>query len=132
MKRCVLSLEQKIGTEDEFRVSGESEFQSLGPMTENARSPRDIWTYGLERSESDDRVDNVMGCVMDLICRSMIDRKVGLNYSHIGLPGIPYFTGHPVFGGLCLVSRKELSQDTICPVFRLFLVSSFKILDNLF
>ena len=34
LKRCVLSLEQNIGREDEFRVSGGSEFQSSGPITE--------------------------------------------------------------------------------------------------
>ena len=34
LKRCVLSLERNIGKEDEFRVSGGSEFQSRGPMTE--------------------------------------------------------------------------------------------------
>ena len=33
MKRCVLSLERNIGREDEFRVSGGSEFQRRGPMT---------------------------------------------------------------------------------------------------
>ena len=30
LKRCVLSLERNIGREDEFRVSGGSEFQSRG------------------------------------------------------------------------------------------------------
>ena len=34
LKRCVLSLERNIDREDEFRVSGGSEFQSRGPMTE--------------------------------------------------------------------------------------------------
>ena len=32
LKRCVLSLERNIGKEDEFRISGGSEFQSRGPM----------------------------------------------------------------------------------------------------
>ena len=36
LKRCVLSLERKVGKEFEFRVSGGSEFQSRGPMTEKA------------------------------------------------------------------------------------------------
>ena len=57
MKRCVLSLERNIGREDEFRVSGGSEFQSRGPMTEKALLPSDDLTYGMERtSESEDRV----------------------------------------------------------------------------
>ena len=58
MKRCVLSPEQNIGKEDEFRVSGGSEFQSRGPMTEKALLPSDDRTYGMERtSESEDRVE---------------------------------------------------------------------------
>ena len=58
MKRCVLSLGWNIGREDEFRVSGESEFQSRGPMTEKALLPSDDRTYGMERtSESEDRVE---------------------------------------------------------------------------
>ena len=58
MKRCVLSLERKIGREDEFRVSGGSEFQSRGPMTEKALLPSGDRTYGMERtSESEDRVE---------------------------------------------------------------------------
>ena len=56
MKRCVLSLEQNIGREDEFRVSGGSEFQRRGPMTEKALLQSDDLTYGMERtSESEDR-----------------------------------------------------------------------------
>ena len=50
MKRCVLSLERNIGREDEFRVSGGSEFQSRGPMTEKALLPSDDRTYGMEYS----------------------------------------------------------------------------------
>ena len=43
---------------DEFRVSGGSEFQSRGPMTEKALLPSDDRTYGMERtSESEDRVE---------------------------------------------------------------------------
>ena len=58
MKRCVLSLERNIGREDEFRVSGGSEFQSRGPMTEKALLPSDDLTYGMERTnESEDRVE---------------------------------------------------------------------------
>ena len=58
MKRCVLSLERNIGRDDEFWVSGGSEFQSRGPMTEKALLPSDDRTYGMERtSESEDRVE---------------------------------------------------------------------------
>ena len=53
-EECVLSLERNIGREDEFRVSGGSEFQSRGPMTEKALLPSDDRTYGMERtSESE-------------------------------------------------------------------------------
>ena len=53
MKRRVLSLERNIDKEDEFRVSGGSEFQSRLPMTEKALLP-----YGMEiTSESEDRVE---------------------------------------------------------------------------
>ena len=48
----------KTGREFEFRVSGGSEFQSRGPMTENALLPSDDLTYGMERtSESEDLVE---------------------------------------------------------------------------
>ena len=58
LKRCVLSLERKIGKEFEFRVSGGSEFQSRGPMTENALLSSDDRTNGMERtSESEDLVE---------------------------------------------------------------------------
>ena len=58
MKRCVLSLERNIGKEDAFRVSGGSEFQSRGPMTEKALLPSDDLTYRIERmSESEDLVE---------------------------------------------------------------------------
>ena len=50
LKRCVLSLKRNIGKEDEFRVSGGSEFQSRGPMTEKALLPSDDLTYGMERT----------------------------------------------------------------------------------
>ena len=53
-----MSLERNIGKEDEFRVSGGSEFQSRRPMTEKALLPSDDRTYGMERtSESEDRVE---------------------------------------------------------------------------
>ena len=42
---CILSLERNIGKEDEFRVSGGSESQSRGPMTEKALLPSDDRTY---------------------------------------------------------------------------------------
>ena len=48
-----LRLEQNIGKEDEFRVSGGSEFQSRGPMTEEALLPIDDRTYGMERTSED-------------------------------------------------------------------------------
>ena len=58
LKRCVLSLERRVGREFEFRVSGGSEFQSRGPMTEKALLPSDDLTYGMERtSESEDLVE---------------------------------------------------------------------------
>jgi hypothetical protein len=51
-------LKQNIGKEDEFRVSGGSEFQSRGPMTEKAFLPSDDLTYGMERTgESEDLVE---------------------------------------------------------------------------
>ena len=53
-----MSLERNIGKEDEFWASGESEFQSHGPMAEKALLPSDDRTYGMERtSESEDLVE---------------------------------------------------------------------------
>ena len=53
-----MSLERNIGREDEFRVSGGSEFQSRGLMTEKDLLPSDDRTYGMERtSESEDLVE---------------------------------------------------------------------------
>ena len=44
-QRCVLSLERKYNDEvDEFQLSGRSEFQSRGPMTEKARLSRNVQT----------------------------------------------------------------------------------------
>ena len=43
-----------------IRLSGGSEFQSRGPMTEKALLPSDDRTYGMERtSESEDLVETV-------------------------------------------------------------------------
>ena len=57
MKRCVLSLERKIGKEDQFRVSGVSEFQSPEPITEIALLSSDHRSNRMERtSESEDLV----------------------------------------------------------------------------
>ena len=53
-----MSLERNIGREEEFWVSGGSEFQSRGPRTEKVLSPSDDRTYGMERtSESEDLVE---------------------------------------------------------------------------
>ena len=53
-----MSLERNIGREDEFRVSGKSEFQSRGPLTGNAHLPRDVQTYRRESTnKSNDCVD---------------------------------------------------------------------------
>ena len=57
-KRWVLSFERNVETDNELRVSGGREFQSLGAMTEKALLPRDVRTYGMDRTdESDDLVD---------------------------------------------------------------------------
>ena len=53
-----LSFERNVETDNELRVSGGREFQSLGAMTEKAFIPRDVRTYGIDRTnESDDLVD---------------------------------------------------------------------------
>ena len=58
LRRWVLSFERNVERDNELRVSGGREFQSLGAMTENALLPRDVWTYGMDRTdESDDFVD---------------------------------------------------------------------------
>ena len=61
LKRWVLSFERNVETDNELiRVSGGREFQSLGAMTEKALLPRDVRTYGMDRTdESDDLVDRV-------------------------------------------------------------------------
>ena len=58
LKRWVLSFERNVETDNELRVSGGREFKSLGAMTEKALLPRDVRTYGMDRTdESDDLVD---------------------------------------------------------------------------
>ena len=58
LKRWVLSFERNVETDNELRVSGGWEFQSLGAMTEKALLPRDVRTYGMDRTDkSDDLVD---------------------------------------------------------------------------
>ena len=58
LKRWVLSFERNVETDNELRVSGGREFQSLGAMTEKALLPRDVRTFGMDRTdESDDLVD---------------------------------------------------------------------------
>ena len=48
LKRWVLSFERNVETDDELRVSGGREFQSLA-MTEKALLPRDVRTYGMDK-----------------------------------------------------------------------------------
>ena len=60
LKRWVLSFERNVETDraNELRVSGGREFQSLGAMTEKTLLPRDVRTYGMDRTdESEDLVD---------------------------------------------------------------------------
>ena len=54
-----MGFEWNVGTDNELRVSGGREFQSLGAMTENAFLPRDVRTYGMDRTDESD----------DLVCR---------------------------------------------------------------
>ena len=51
LKRWVLSFERNVETDNELRVSGGREFQSLGAMTEKALLPRDVRTYGMDRTD---------------------------------------------------------------------------------
>ena len=47
-----------VERDNELRVSSGREFQSLGATTEKALLPRDVRTYGKDRTdESDDLVD---------------------------------------------------------------------------
>ena len=58
MKIWALSFERNVETDNELRVSGGREFQSLGATTEKALLPRDVRTCGMDRTdESDDLVD---------------------------------------------------------------------------
>ena len=54
LKRWVLSFERNVETDNELRVSGGREFQSLGAMTEKALLPRDVRTYGMDRTDESD------------------------------------------------------------------------------
>ena len=55
-----MGFEWNVETDNELRVSGGREFQSLGAMTEKALLPRDVRTYGMDKTdESDDLVDRV-------------------------------------------------------------------------
>ena len=75
MKRCVFSLKRNIGREDEFRVSGESEFQSRGPMTKKVLLPSDDRTYGMERaSESETECDGTECEIEKLILNNCVRR----------------------------------------------------------
>ena len=57
LKRWVLSFERNVETDNKLRVSGRRKFQSLGAMTEKTLLPRDVRTYGMDRTdESDDLV----------------------------------------------------------------------------
>ena len=51
LKRWVLSYERNVETDNELRVSCGREFQSLGAMTEEALLPRDVRTYGMDRTD---------------------------------------------------------------------------------
>ena len=58
LKRWVLSFERNVERDNELRVSGGREFQSVGATTEKALLPRNVRTYGMDRTdESDDLVD---------------------------------------------------------------------------
>ena len=53
-----MGFERNVESDNELRVYGGREFQSLGAMTEKALLPRDVRTYGMDRTdESDDLVD---------------------------------------------------------------------------
>ena len=55
LKRCVLSFERNVERDYELRVSGGREFQS---NDRKALLPRDVRTYGIDRTdESDDSVE---------------------------------------------------------------------------
>ena len=56
LKRCVLSFERNVETDNELQVSGVREFQSLGAMTGKAHLPRDVWTNGIDRTNESDNL----------------------------------------------------------------------------
>ena len=57
LKRWVLSFERNVENNEFSGVSCGREFQSLGTMTEKALLPRDVRTYGMDRTdESDDLI----------------------------------------------------------------------------
>ena len=67
-----MSLEENIGKEDDFRVSGGRDFQSRGPMTEKDLLPSDDHTYGMERrSELEYLVETECEGNQRLHCRDM-------------------------------------------------------------
>ena len=55
LKRGALSFERNVVRDNELRVSGGREFQSLGAMTEKVLLPRDVRTYGMDRTDESDR-----------------------------------------------------------------------------
>ena len=58
LKRWVLSFERNVETDNELRVSGGREFQSPWSNDRKGLLPRDVRTYGMDRTdESDDLVD---------------------------------------------------------------------------
>ena len=66
-----MSLERNIDEEDEFRVSGGSEFQIRGPMTEKALLPSDDRTYGMERNGRNKCTMYKITYVQCSICRAV-------------------------------------------------------------
>ena len=84
-----MSLEQNIGKEDQFRVSGGSEFQSREPVTENALLSSDDRSNRMERtSESKDLVEtefdgNEVVVVVLVVCLTTHQRHMGYIASEI-------------------------------------------------
>ena len=57
-KRCVLSLDLKVATEEAVRIEGEREFHRRGAETEKDRVPILVLVRGRNRAmEVDDRVE---------------------------------------------------------------------------
>ena len=53
-----MGFDWNVETDNELLVSGGREFQSLGALTRNVLLPRDVRTYGMDRTdESDSLVD---------------------------------------------------------------------------